>query len=94
MVCEATERALALTKRRELLVAGGVVANAEPFSMLRRMSCRHSCGLAAAPVKHAGDCDAQIAWAGALEASASDPVRPEGAAVRQSWLLDEVDVPY
>jgi len=94
MVCEATERALALTKRRELLVVGGVAANARLSSMLRRMSRRHSCRLAAAPVRYAGDCGAQIAWAGALEASASDPVRPEEAAVRQSWRLDEVDIAY
>ncbi|MCY4252348.1 MAG: KEOPS complex N(6)-L-threonylcarbamoyladenine synthase Kae1 [Thaumarchaeota archaeon] len=94
MVCEATERALALTRRRELLVVGGVAANSRLSSMLRRMSRRHSCRLAAAPVKYAGDCGAQIAWAGALEASVSGPVKPEEATVRQSWRLDEVDIAY
>jgi len=37
VVCEATERALALMKRRGLLVVGGVAANVRLSSMLRRM---------------------------------------------------------
>jgi len=56
--------------------------------MLQRMSRRHSFRLAAAPVKYAGDCGAQIARAGALEASASGPVRPEEKTIRQSWRPD------
>jgi len=45
-------------------------------------------------VRYADDCGVQIAWAGALEASVSGPVRPEEAAVRQSWRLDEVNITY
>ena len=94
MVCEATERALVLTKKRELLIVGGVAANARLSMMLDEMSRNHGCRVAAAPMRYAGDCGSQIAWAGMLEATVSQPVKPEEASVRQSWRLDEVPISY
>ena len=94
MICEATERALALTQKRELLVVGGVAANARLSSMLSAMSARHGARMAASPIRYAGDCGSQIAWAGMLESGVAEPAPVSGTFVRQSWRLDEVDIRY
>ncbi len=94
MICEAAERALVLTKKRELLVVGGVAANVRLDSMLRQMSRRHGCKMASAPIRYAGDCGSQIAWLGILQSRAEAPVRLADTTVSQSWRLDSVDVNY
>lgn len=77
MVCEAVERALSFTGRTELLVVGGVAANARLSGMLRSACRRQGCRLYAAPLRYAGDCGSQIACTGLHVASASAP-RPAG----------------
>lgn len=106
MVCEAVERALSFTGRGELLVVGGVAANARLSGMLRSACRRQGCRLYAAPIGYAGDCGAQIACTGLHVAAAEKGRggRGEGgrrpgvavrdAFVRQSWRLDGVDVEY
>ena len=73
MVCEAVERALSFTGRTELLVVGGVAANARLSGMLRSACRRQGCRLYAAPLRYAGDCGAQIACTGLHVASAPPP---------------------
>lgn len=106
MVCEAVERALSFTGRGELLVVGGVAANARLSGMLRSACRRQGCRLYAAPIGYAGDCGAQIACTGLHVAAAGkrgggrgkEGGRPgvavRDAFVRQSWRLDGVDVEY
>ena len=108
MVCEAVERALSFTGRKELLVVGGVAANARLSGMLRSACRRQGCRLYAAPLRYAGDCGAQIACTG-LHVAGGGARRRGGAPaggragggaalsdtfVRQSWRLDGVDVDY
>lgn len=73
MVCEAVERALSFTGRTELLVVGGVAANARLSGMLRSACRRQGCRLYAAPLRYAGDCGSQIACTGLHVASAPAP---------------------
>lgn len=94
MICEATERALALTRKQELLIVGGVAANLRLNSMLSQMSKRHKCRMAAAPLRYAGDCGSQIAWLGILESQTNKPAKINETFVRQSWRLDTVDINY
>ena len=99
MVCEAVERALSFTGRKELLVVGGVAANARLSGMLRSACRRQGCRLYAAPLRYAGDCGAQIACTGLHVAGGGARRRAGGVAladtfVRQSWRLDGVDVDY
>lgn len=94
MICEATERALALTQKRELLIVGGVAANARLNSMLSQMSKRHKCKMLATPIQYAGDCGSQIAWAAILQAGATRPAQLNQTFIRQSWRLDTVDINY
>jgi N6-L-threonylcarbamoyladenine synthase len=91
---EVTERALAFTGNRELMVVGGVAANRRLAEMLRIMCERHSASLHVVPLKYSGDCGAQIAWTGLLAYRAGTQVDVEQGTVRQSWRLDTVPIPW
>ena len=94
MICEAVERALAFTGKKELLVVGGVAANARLSEMLGMLCVRHGAKFFASPPEYSGDCGSQIAWTGLLEAGVSNGAALEDTFVRQSWRLDTVDVRY
>jgi len=94
MVVEVTERALAFTGKREVLVVGGVAANARLSDMMTKMAVRHSASVSLTPVQYSGDCGAQIAWTGLLAHSRGVQVPVREANVRQSWRLDSVDIPW
>ena len=83
MVCETVERALSFTGRRELLVVGGVAANARLSAMLRSACRRQGCRMYAAPVRYAGDCGSQIACTGLHVAAAPPPPRAAGGRGRR-----------
>jgi N6-L-threonylcarbamoyladenine synthase len=92
---EVTERALAFTGARELLVVGGVAANRRLSEMLLIMARRHKATVMVVPPQFSGDCGAQIAWTGLL-AFKSGEFLPSIAdsVVRQSWRLDTVPTPW
>ena len=94
MICEATERALAFTKKKELMIVGGVAANKRLSNMLQSICKRQNCKFFVVPQKFAGDCGSQIAWQGLLEASVKKGASLEDTFVKQSWRLDTVEVTY
>ncbi|MEM3652313.1 MAG: KEOPS complex N(6)-L-threonylcarbamoyladenine synthase Kae1 [Nitrososphaerales archaeon] len=94
MLCEVTERALAFTEKSELLVAGGVAANRRLCEMLNAVALRHNAKFCAVSSRFAGDCGAQIAWAGLLAFSTGVFIPLEKSVIRQSWRLDSVDTPW
>lgn len=94
MVTEVTERALAFTGKKEVMVVGGVAANRRLAGMMRIMAGRHSARLLLPPIVYSGDCGAQIAWTGMLAHLAGISVPVAGSTVRQSWRLDSVDIPW
>ncbi len=94
MLAETTERAVALTKKKEIMVVGGVAANKRLKEILDKVAERHSSEVLVVPQEYAGDCGAQIAWTGALYYLKSFSVRPEEGFIDQSWRIDEVDVPW
>ena len=94
MICEATERALAFTKKKELMIVGGVAANKRLSNMLQSICKRQKCKFFVVPQKFAGDCGSQIAWQGLLEASVKKGASLEDTFVKQSWRLDTVEVTY
>jgi N6-L-threonylcarbamoyladenine synthase len=92
---EVTERALAFTGARELLVVGGVAANKRLSEMLEIMVRRHRATLMVVPPKFSGDCGAQIAWTGLLAFKAGESLPSiADSVVRQSWRLDTVRTPW
>ena len=94
MICEATERALAFTKKKELMIVGGVAANKRLSNMLQSICKRQKCKFFVVPQKFAGDCGSQIAWQGLLEASVKKGASLEDTFVKQSWRLDTVEITY
>ncbi|MBI3860016.1 MAG: tRNA (adenosine(37)-N6)-threonylcarbamoyltransferase complex transferase subunit TsaD [Thaumarchaeota archaeon] len=94
MVVEVTERALAFTGKKEVMVVGGVAANRRLSRMMSAMARRHSARLRGVPLEYSGDCGAQIAWTGYLAHSKGVEVPVNEATVSQSWRLDSVDTPW
>ncbi len=94
MLSEVTERALAFTRKTELLVVGGVAANKRLAEMLKSVCSRHGSTLHVVPIRYAGDCGAQIACTGILAYKAGISVDASRAYVKQSWRLDTVDIPW
>lgn len=66
MLCEASERALALTKKKEVIVCGGVAQNKRLQSMLSTMAEDWGCKFGVAPNEFNGDNGAMIAYVGCL----------------------------
>ena len=91
LLIEATERALAFTDKRELLVTGGVAANQRLSEMLLEMCASRGVKLGVIPRQYSGDCGAQIAAAGFLFHDKGMIASVEDAFVRQSWRIDQVD---
>ena len=94
MVVEVTERALAFTGKKEVMIVGGVAGNRRLSSMMASMAERHSAQVLGVPLEYSGDCGAQIAWTGWLAHSSSVSVPVAESRVQQSWRLDKVDIPW
>lgn len=94
MIAETVERALAFTKKKELLIVGGVAANQRLSKMLQSVCKRHNCKFFASPPEYSGDCGSQIAWTGLLESSVKHGANLDETFVKQSWRLDTVNVYY
>lgn len=94
MIAETVERALSFTKKKELLIVGGVAANKRLSKMLQSVCERHNCKFFISPPQYSGDCGSQIAWTGILESTIKKGAKLDDTFVRQSWRLDTVDVAY
>lgn len=94
MLTEVTERALAFSEKKEVLITGGVAANSRLKEMLSIMCREHDARLYEIPREKSGDCGLQIAWTGMLAYQAGVQVPIEEGFVKQSWRLDRVDVPW
>jgi N6-L-threonylcarbamoyladenine synthase len=94
MVTEVTERALAFTGKKEVMIVGGVAANLRLAGMMTDMARRHSAMVTMTPLAYSGDCGAQIAWTGWLAHASGIGVPVEQSRVLQSWRLDKVDIPW
>jgi N6-L-threonylcarbamoyladenine synthase len=66
MACEATERALFLTRKKKLIVCGGVAQNQRLQKMLKTMCEEDGVGFGVAPNEFNRDNGAMIAYAGEL----------------------------
>jgi len=94
MLTEVTERALAHTEKKEVLLTGGVAANKRLQEMLRRIAEEHNARFCVVPKQYALDNGAMIAWTGVLAYKHGQTVPIERSFVKLRWRLDEVDVPW
>jgi universal protein Kae1 len=94
MVCEVTERALAHTEKKEILLTGGVAANRRLQYMLGLIAKDQSVTFNTVPLEFATDNGAMIAWNGLL-AYKNGVITPiEKSMIKLKWRLDRVDIPW
>lgn len=91
MITEVTERAMAHTDKKEVLLVGGVAANKRLQEMVKTMSDERGAKFYVVPPEYSGDQGAMIAWTGVLahkhmwKSDTKDIIRPR-------WKTDEVEV--
>ncbi|MDI6846591.1 MAG: KEOPS complex N(6)-L-threonylcarbamoyladenine synthase Kae1 [Candidatus Bathyarchaeia archaeon] len=94
MVTEVTERALAHTEKREVLLTGGVAANKRLQSMIKAIAEEHDAEFCVVPSEFAIDNGAMIAWTGVLAYKQGIATPIEKSFVKLRWRLEEVEVPW
>ncbi|MCS7125139.1 MAG: KEOPS complex N(6)-L-threonylcarbamoyladenine synthase Kae1 [Candidatus Bathyarchaeota archaeon] len=94
MVVEVTERALAHTEKKEVLLTGGVAANRRLQEMVRFIAEEHNAKFCTVPSEYAIDNGAMIAWTGVLAFTHGITTPIEKSYVRLKWRLEEVEVPW
>lgn len=94
MLVEVTERALANSKKAEVLVVGGVAANKRLRKMLSIMTEEHYSEFYMPPMEYCGDNGAMIAWMGQLLHQNGVTQEIEDTKVIQRYRTDQVDVPW
>ncbi len=94
MVTEVTERALAHTEKKEVLLTGGVAANKRLQAMLSVIAEEHDAHFSVVPLEYATDNGAMIAWTGALAFRHGLVLPVDESYVKLRWRVDKVDVPW
>ena len=94
MVTEVTERALAHTEKKEVLLTGGVAANKRLQSMVKVITEEHSARFCVVPSEFAVDNGAMVAWTGVLAFTHGMVTPVEKSFVKLRWRLEEVEVPW
>ncbi len=89
---EVTERAVAHTEKKELMLTGGVAANSRLREMLRLMARGHASKFYVPPMELCGDQGAMIAWTGLLMYKHGVRQKLNQTQVFQRYRTDEVDV--
>lgn len=91
MLTEVTERALAHTEKKEVLLTGGVAASKRLQEMIKKMAEERDAKFFVVPRDLAGDNAAMIAWNGLIAyKSGQKPARKIDFNPR--WRTDEVDI--
>ena len=94
MVTEVTERALAHTGKKEVLLTGGVAANKRLQKMIEEIAGEHQAKFCVVPSEFAVDNGAMIAWTGVLAYTHGAVTPIERSAVKLKWRLEKVEVPW
>ena len=102
MLSEVTERALAHTGKKEVLLVGGVAASQRFREMMEVMCRERGAKSFVVPREYSGDQGAMIAWAGLLGyKNGQKPVNEKTHGVRHTsvgfnplWRVDQTEVPW
>lgn len=89
MLTEITERALAHTDKKEVLLVGGVAANKRLQEMMRIMCEERGARFFVVPQEYSGDNGVMIAWAGLL-AYKNKKIPKVKDKILPKWRIDEV----
>ncbi len=94
MLTEVSERALAHTNKKELLLIGGVAANKRLYKMLETMCKERNAKFYVVPLRYSGDNASQIAWQGIIEYKKGKVVKAKDIDIKPSWRIDQVSINY
>jgi universal protein Kae1 len=94
MLAEIAERALAHTKKGELLLTGGVARNNRLTEILEGVSERHGVQFHRVSPPLAGDQGAMIAWNGILQYVSGHEISVNCSHVLPKWRTDEQDIQW
>ncbi|MFW9939221.1 MAG: bifunctional N(6)-L-threonylcarbamoyladenine synthase/serine/threonine protein kinase [Candidatus Thorarchaeota archaeon] len=94
MLTEVTERALAHTEKKEVLLTGGVAANRRLQEMIKYISNDHKARFEVVPLKYAGDNGAMIAWTGILRSLSEGNDKIENTDIKPKERMDQIPVPW
>jgi N6-L-threonylcarbamoyladenine synthase/protein kinase Bud32 len=92
MLAEIAERALAHTKKSELLLTGGVARNNRLTEILTGVSERHGARFHRVSPSLAGDQGAMIAWNGILQYMSGHEIEISSSHILPKWRTDEQDI--
>ena len=94
MLTEVTERALAHTEKKEVLLTGGVAANKRLQEMIRYISKEHNARFEVVPLKYAGDNGVMIGWTGILKYKCTGGQKISETFVKPKERMDQIEVPW
>ncbi|MFX0042704.1 MAG: KEOPS complex N(6)-L-threonylcarbamoyladenine synthase Kae1 [Candidatus Hodarchaeota archaeon] len=94
MLTEITERALAHTEKKEVLLTGGVAANKRLQRMIEYISKEHNARFEVVPLKYAGDNGAMIGWTGVLRYNSSGGHDISETIINPKERMDQITVPW
>ena len=92
MLAEAVERSLAYTRKKEVLLTGGVAANRTLQKKLSDVAGLHDATPHIVNQAYTGDCGPQIAWTGMLALRSGVTIAVAESRVRPRWRLEDVDI--
>jgi len=94
MLTEVTERALAHTEKKEVLLTGGVAANKRLQEMIQYISQEHNAQFEAVPLRFAGDNGAMIAWTGILKYRSIGGDTLNDTIIKPKERMDNIPIPW
>jgi len=94
MLTEVTERALAHTEKKEILLTGGVAANKRLQEMIKYISAEHGARFEVVPLKYAGDNGAMIGWTGLLRYEAEGGHTVLETQINPKERMDQITIPW
>lgn len=94
MLTEVTERALAHTEKKEVLLTGGVAANKRLQEMIRYICDEHNSRFEVVPLRYAGDNGAMIAWTGILQYKSNGRDMIEDTIIKPKERMDNIEIPW
>jgi len=94
MLTEVTERALAHTKKDEVLLTGGVAANKRLQEMIKEISDDHDSRFEVVPLRYAGDNGAMIAWTGILRYLSEGAHEVLESKIKPKERMDNITIPW
>ena len=94
MLTEVTERALAHTEKKTVLLTGGVAANKRLQEMIASICREHNASFFPVPLRVAGDNGAMIAWTGIQQYQSKGAHTVGETKIRPKWRMDDVEIPW